>query len=165
MAREQLKTLTEPMYYVLLSLIKENHGYGIMQMISERTEGRVLVGAGTLYTLLGRFEKEKIIEQTAEENRRKTYILTEKGQVILKEEYDRLNKLVSDGDKFMNFDGERPEPPDDTSSGITIPVEELCIEEKKTELKAEKEEQDIKKWSDGHLRKGKIGKGILVPSC
>ena len=42
MAREQLKTLTEPMYYILLSLLKENHGYGIMQMVDELTEG----GAG-----------------------------------------------------------------------------------------------------------------------
>lgn len=130
MAREQLKTLTEPMYYVLLSLIKENHGYGIMQMISEITEGRVIVGAGTLYTLLGRFEQEKIIVQTAEESRRKIYILTEKGQGLLMGEYGRLKKMVADGDKFMNFNGEVPQPP-----------------------------------NDGHLGKGKIGKGILVPSC
>ena len=39
MAREQLKTLTEPMYYILLSLLKENHGYGIMQMVDELTDG------------------------------------------------------------------------------------------------------------------------------
>ena len=66
MAREQLKTLTEPMYYILLSLLKENHGYGIMQMVEELTEGRVIIGAGTLYTLLGRFEKDEIIRQVAE---------------------------------------------------------------------------------------------------
>ena len=35
MAREQLKNLTEPMYYVLLALQRENHGYGIMQEIEE----------------------------------------------------------------------------------------------------------------------------------
>ena len=161
MAREQLKTLTEPMYYVLLSLIKENHGYGIMQMISEITEGRVLVGAGTLYTLLGRFEQEKIIVQTIEENRRKLYILTEKGQEILREEYNRLNKMIADGDIFMKYNGERPQPPNDPSSGITMPVEELATEEK-----TEKEEQlDKKKRIEEHLGKGKIGKGILAPSC
>ena len=161
MAREQLKTLTEPMYYILLSLIKENHGYGIMQMISEITEGRVLVGAGTLYTLLGRFEQEKIIIQTAEENRRKLYALTEKGQVILNEEYDRLNKMVADGDKFMKFNGQRPQPPNDPSSGITMPVEEFAAEEK-----TENEEQlDKKRRIEEHLGKGKTGKGILVPSC
>ena len=46
---------------------------------------------------------------------------------------------------FWIKDGERPEPPDDTSSGITMPVEELCIEEKKAELKADEKAQDTKK--------------------
>lgn len=69
MARAQLKTLTEPMYYILLSLLKENHGYGIMQMVSELTGGRVVIGAGSLYSLLSRFENEGIIIQVAEENR------------------------------------------------------------------------------------------------
>ena len=86
MAREQLKTLTEPMYYILLSLLKENHGYGIMQMVDELTEGRVVIGAGTLYSLLSRFEREKIITQVAEESRRKIYKITEKGSDILQDE-------------------------------------------------------------------------------
>lgn len=111
MAREQLKNLTEPMYYILLSLLKENHGYGIMQMVDELTEGRVVIGAGTLYTLLGRFEKEEIIKQVAEENRRKIYIITEKGKDLLGEEFQRLNHLVEDGRKFFEFEGERKEPP------------------------------------------------------
>lgn len=117
MAREQLKTLTEPMYYVLLSLIKQNHGYGIMQMISDFTEGRVAVGAGTLYALLGRFEKEEIISQVAEENRRKIYKLTDKGQGILHEEFARLNKMVSDGHKFFEFDGQPPTPQEALEKG------------------------------------------------
>ena len=111
MAREQLKTLTEPMYYILLSLLKENHGYGIMQMVEELTGGRVVIGAGTLYTLLGRFEKEEIIVQVAEENRRKIYVITEKGKALLNEEFQRLQMLVEDGRKFFDFEGERKEPP------------------------------------------------------
>jgi len=96
MAREQLKNLTEPMYYILLALQRENHGYGIMQEIEELTCGRVIVGAGTLYTLLGRFEKEEIIEQVAEEDRRKTYIITDKGRQLLDEEIQRLRMLLAD---------------------------------------------------------------------
>lgn len=111
MAREQLKNLTEPMYYILLSLLKENHGYGIMQMVDELTEGRVQVGAGTLYSLLGRFEKEEIIVQVAEENRRKIYKITDKGMELLRAEYERLNHLVEDGKKFFEFEGQRKEPP------------------------------------------------------
>lgn len=118
MAREQLKNLTEPMYYILLSLLQDNHGYGIMQMVEELTEGRVAIGAGTLYSLLGRFEKEAIICQVAEENRRKIYHITEKGEQLLQEEYTRLNHLVEDGKKFFQFDGQRKEPPGSGGDGM-----------------------------------------------
>lgn len=104
MAREQFKTLTEQMYYILLSLIEERHGYGIMQKISELTKGRVVVGAGTLYALLSRFEKEKIIVQVKELERKKIYKLTDKGYRLLKDEYLRLNQLISDGRAYFGGD-------------------------------------------------------------
>ncbi|MGN0659503.1 MAG: PadR family transcriptional regulator [Emergencia sp.] len=126
MAREQLKTLTEPMYYILLSLLKENHGYGIMQMVEELTDGRVAIGAGTLYSLLSRFEKEGFINQVAEEHRRKIYLITEKGETLLQEEYTRLNYMVEDGKKFFRFEGQRKEPPED--GGGTETVEEKGTE-------------------------------------
>ena len=100
MAREQLKNLTEPMYYVLLALQRENHGYGIMQEIEELTGGRVIIGAGTIYTLLGRFEREEIIVQMSEEDRRKTYIITDKGRQLLNEEIRRLLMLLEDGETY-----------------------------------------------------------------
>ena len=100
MAREQLKNLTEPMYYILLALQRENHGYGIMQEIEELTDGRVIIGAGTIYTLLGRFEREEIIVQMAEEDRRKTYIITEKGRQLLDEEIRRLRMLLADSERY-----------------------------------------------------------------
>lgn len=134
MAREQLKTLTEPMYYILLSLLKENHGYGIMQMVEELTEGRVIIGAGTLYTLLGRFEKEEIIRQVAEENRRKIYVITEKGKGLLNEEFQRLQMLVEDGRKFFDFEGERKEPPaggdGKKEEDVKVTTTEFAAEEK-----------------------------------
>jgi len=101
MAREQLKTLTEQMYYILLTLAEPQHGYGIMQEVEKRTGGRVRIGAGTLYNLLSRFEEEDIIVQVSEENRRKIYSLTDKGLNILKDEYQRLKQLVSDGDNIL----------------------------------------------------------------
>ena len=48
MARKKLETLTEQMYYVLLSLTQERHGYGIMQHVAELTGDRVSIGAGTI---------------------------------------------------------------------------------------------------------------------
>jgi len=104
MAKEQLKTLTEPMYYILLSLTREQHGYGIMQNITEITEGRVTVGPGTLYALLGRFEYEEIIVQVREADRRKVYRLTDRGGEMLSQEYKRLRLMVKDG--APHFDGD-----------------------------------------------------------
>ena len=101
MAREQLKNLTEPMYYILLTLTVPHYGYGIMQEVDRRTGGRVKIGAGTLYSLLSRFEDEDIIKQVSEENRRKTYAITDKGLDILRDEYQRLKQLVSDGKDIL----------------------------------------------------------------
>ena len=44
--------LTEAFYYILLALRKPNHGYGITQEVDEMTNGRVQLGAGTLYGAL-----------------------------------------------------------------------------------------------------------------
>lgn len=132
MAREQLKTLTEPMYYILLALTKERHGYGIMQAITEHTEGRVTVGAGTLYALLSRFENEGIIMQTREVERRKLYCLTQHGEEVLTREYTRLNQLVKDGGFFFNEDGTLP--PIDRDSMKPRKETELVTESEKETL-------------------------------
>ena len=83
MAREKFKNLTEPMYYILLSLHEERHGYEVMQYIEQLTAGRVIVGAGTLYNLLSRFQKEGIIALISDDGRKKTYKLTLDGEGFL----------------------------------------------------------------------------------
>ena len=44
--------LTEATYYILLSLHKPRHGYGIMQQTEELSGGRIRRAAGTLYGAL-----------------------------------------------------------------------------------------------------------------
>ena len=61
MARKRLETLTEQMFYVLLSLRGERHGYGIMQAITELTGGRVSVGAVS-YTHLDVYKRQLWIQ-------------------------------------------------------------------------------------------------------
>ena len=99
MAREQFQNLTEPMYYILLSLFKEpKHGYEIMHTISEISSETVNVGAGTLYTLLTRFEKEGMIVRVNlpdSDPRRKTYAITEKGRAEIGREYERLKQSIN----------------------------------------------------------------------
>ena len=97
MAREQFQNLTEPMYYILLTLMEERCGVDIMEEVSKLSKDRVKVGPGTLYTLLGKFEKEKLIVETEVNGRKRSYIITEKGKEMLKEEYERLQILIRDG--------------------------------------------------------------------
>jgi DNA-binding PadR family transcriptional regulator len=101
MAREQFQNLTEPMYYILISLLEERCGVDIMQAVEEISKGRVRVGPGTLYTLLGKFEKEYMIRETEVQGRKRSYIITDKGKEILLEEYRRLITMVSDGEIYM----------------------------------------------------------------
>lgn len=97
MAREQLQTLTEPMYYILLALTEECCGVDIMERVRKLSGDRVSVGPGTLYAMLAKFEEKEIIRLTASEGRRKSYVITEQGRAELKKEYERLNRMVQDG--------------------------------------------------------------------
>ena len=97
MAREQLQTLTEPMYYILLALAEECCGVDIMERVKKLSGGRVSVGPGTLYAMLAKFEEKDIIRLTASDGRRKSYVITEAGRDELKKEFERLQRMVSDG--------------------------------------------------------------------
>lgn len=101
MDREKLQDkylpMTEAAYYILISLTKPRHGYGIMQHVKELTNGRIKIGAGTMYGNLSRMEKESLIKSIAEEDRKKIYEVSEKGKIILKMEIERLEELVMHG--------------------------------------------------------------------
>ena len=99
MARAKYKTLTEQMFYILICLRNECCGIDIMEMVSTMTDGRVTLGPGTLYALLGDFVKEGFIRETAVEGRKRSYIITDAGLAALKEEYARLKALVVDYEK------------------------------------------------------------------
>ena len=98
-AMAETQPMTEAMYYILLSLEQPVHGYGMMQRIRELSHGRVKMGPGTLYGVLTRMRHDGWIEQVEAEGdaRRKTYVLTELGRQELRQEYQRLKLLVSDG--------------------------------------------------------------------
>jgi DNA-binding PadR family transcriptional regulator len=106
MAREQLQTLSEPMYFILLALTRPMHGYEIMQTVSAISRERVKVGAGTLYALLTRFENENIVVRVGEDGRRKTYALTGKGRELLEREVERLKESIAAYDAYLR-EGEK----------------------------------------------------------
>ena len=89
--------MTEAMYYILLSLLRPGHGYGMMQRVKELSGGRLEMGPGTLYGVLSRMSREGLIVLTGEEGRRKNYAITGAGRDALLAEYRRLQQMVADG--------------------------------------------------------------------
>lgn len=100
--REAL-ALTEASYYILLSLVRPQHGYGIMQRAEALSGGRVRLGPGTLYgALTSMSEKGWIVLLPVEDgSRKKDYRLTEQGRQVLLAELERLKRLVQDGEKAI----------------------------------------------------------------
>jgi len=95
--------LTESTYYILLSLYKPQHGYGIMQMTEKLSGGRIHLAAGTLYGALNSLCEKGWIAPLPiiEDSRKKEYQLTEKGLTVLKNELTRLHQLVENGDAIL----------------------------------------------------------------
>lgn len=92
--------LTEPMYYVLMSFLRQDMcGTEITEFVDRKTRGRVNLGPGTLYTLLARFLDEGLIKETQVDGRRRTYRITPKGRAAFQEELERLRACTADGEE------------------------------------------------------------------
>lgn len=102
MGGKERGALTEPMFYVLMSFLhQEMCGIEITEFVEKRTGGRLRLGPGTLYTLLGKFQEERLIEETQTEGRKRTYRLTDKGREAYLEELERLRACVRDGEEAL----------------------------------------------------------------
>lgn len=91
--------LTHVVYHILLALATGNrHGYGIVKHVSERTQGRLTLEAGTLYAAIKRMKDQEWIEEAPREagadSRRRIYAITGLGRRVLLAESRRLEDLV-----------------------------------------------------------------------
>lgn len=89
--------LTEAFFYILLSVRRPNHGYGIIQEVDGLTGGRLILGPGTLYgaiqTMMGKGWIRIYSEETAS-RKKKEYIITDLGRAAFAEEKSRLSELL-----------------------------------------------------------------------
>ena len=101
MARKTMETLTEAMFYVLMALkSRPMCGIEIAAAIDTLTDDRVHIGPATLYTVLGRFEKEGYIEEIEVSGRKRTYQITPVGLQAYIEELERLKRCLLDAQKL-----------------------------------------------------------------
>jgi DNA-binding PadR family transcriptional regulator len=89
-------------FHIMLSLAGgEQHGYGIMQEVLNRTTGKVRLWPATLYGSIKRLIDADLIEESDErpapeldDARRRYYRLTALGRRVLDAECERLQELV-----------------------------------------------------------------------
>ena len=100
MPKKAMESLTESMYYTLMAFrLGPMCGMDVMEFASKWTDGRVQMGPATLYTILGKFEKEGYIQEVSVEGRKRTYRLTAKGRAAYQEELDRLRACLLDAEQ------------------------------------------------------------------
>ncbi|MDK2866847.1 MAG: hypothetical protein PWP51_1447 [Clostridiales bacterium] len=99
--------LTETTFLVLLAVYQPNHGYGIMQFIDSETNGRVVLGAGTLYGALNTLVKKKWIRlvDSEKDNKKKTYEITTIGREKAEEELKRMKSVLKLAASIVKGDG------------------------------------------------------------
>ena len=89
-------------FHIMVSLAGgEQHGYGIMQDVLNRTTGKVRLWPATLYGSIKRLIEADLIEESDErpapeldDARRRYYRLTALGKRVLDAECERLQELV-----------------------------------------------------------------------
>ena len=95
--------LTEAVYFILLTLTKPLHGYGIMQLTEQLSKGRVRLAAGTLYGALNTLCEKGWIQELPVQagSRKKEYLITEDGRAALENEVSRLRQLIAAGEEML----------------------------------------------------------------
>ena len=99
---DALLPFTTAEFEILLSLAAGDlHGYGILQDIETRTEGRLSLRPGTLYRAISRLLDHGLIAELPEgargvsDPRRRTYHLTTEGRRLAAREAERLARQVT----------------------------------------------------------------------
>src|SRR5437899_10752824 len=99
---DSLLPLPAAVFHILIALAdRDRHGYSIMQDVAARTEGKVQLSAGTLYSSIRRMLEQGLIEELAEspdpsstDERRRYYRLTRFRKRVASAEVARLTSLV-----------------------------------------------------------------------
>ncbi|GAA2644496.1 PadR family transcriptional regulator [Paractinoplanes durhamensis] len=89
--------MREPTFLILTALAAEpTHGYGVIRVVEELSQGEVVLQPGTLYGALDRLTEQGLVEVDREEavdgRLRRYYRLTESGTAALTAQVARLRR-------------------------------------------------------------------------
>lgn len=94
-------TLTDSTYLILLALLEPQHGYAIMKEVNVVTNGQVDIGPASMYTILKKLQKSELITLEESNERKKTYLITDKGLAILELDIERRKLLYQAGNRLL----------------------------------------------------------------
>lgn len=95
MNRNPQLPLTETVYYILLALLEQAHGYVIMSRVESMSDGAVRLAPGTLYGALENLVKQRLIVRVDNPDpRRKVYVITQEGYETLTHDTQRMAHMV-----------------------------------------------------------------------
>ena len=60
---KETEQLTDSMFYILTALTKPRHGYAIMNLIEETTDGTISIGPASMYTIIKKLLKSFDLEK------------------------------------------------------------------------------------------------------
>jgi DNA-binding PadR family transcriptional regulator len=87
----------------MLSLVEARHGYLIMKNIEELTNNEFSIGPASMYTTIKKLLAAGMIEQLDEEaDKRKTYIATNQGLRLLKNDIQRREAMIRHAKQILN---------------------------------------------------------------
>jgi len=93
-----LLPLTTQVFHILVALAdRDQHGYGIMQDVAERTGGGMRLSPGTLYGSIKRMLEQGLVVELRmkdSDERRRYYRLTPFGRKVVKAEAARMSEMV-----------------------------------------------------------------------
>ena len=100
---DDLLPLPTAVFHILVALAdRDRHGYSIMQDVAARTDGKVRLSAGTLYSAIRRMLEQGLIEELrdspdpqSDDERRRYYRLTRFGREVATAEARRVHDLLS----------------------------------------------------------------------
>lgn len=99
---KKYQPMTETAFYILYALKQPRHGYGIIKFIEEVTNGRLMLGSGTIYGTISKMQKDGLIQHYSDEHRKTLYEITEIGRQILAREVARIEEMYH----LISKDGE-----------------------------------------------------------
>lgn len=98
--------LTDSVFYIMSAFSEPRHGYAVMKLVEDTTEGTFIIGPASLYTIIQKLLKETYIRlHDVSDGRRKVYILTDEGREALEWDIERRKVMINFAENGLSGGG------------------------------------------------------------